>query len=73
MSEFTLQTIASSGVESTRLNLKKPADAWPHVERAARRLGNPAGVRIRVFDDEGGMIILTSASAVLMSPRGAAE
>lgn len=39
---------------------------WTRVVAVARRLKQRDGVRIRVLDDSGGILILTSASGALL-------
>lgn len=39
---------------------------WGHVVEAARRLRETTGVRIRAINEDGGILVLTSAACALL-------
>jgi hypothetical protein len=43
------------------------SEIWSHVVRVARSLRNVPDVRLRVVDADGGILVLTSVTAALLS------
>jgi hypothetical protein len=67
MSTFTLETF-EKGRETPSiksLTLDSETQVWSHVLSAARRLEGVGGGQIRVRDCNGGIVVLTSATAAL--------
>jgi hypothetical protein len=65
---FTLEVFASGGaiVETKIVRLPSERHVWRIVETVARKLKKSAGMKIRVKDDRGGIVALSSVSAALM-------
>lgn len=72
--DLTLEIINDAGAVTVRkpLHVAVRSDAWRHVVATARRLKDPLGARIRVRDQAGGILVLTSAAGALMVDREAA-
>jgi len=71
MSEFAIQLIGSDGRISTcdRLKIDRGPELWRRLGNVVRGLPSPKGITVRVTDSNGGIIVQTSAIAVLTHAR----
>ena len=67
MPRFTLEIrdVRNSVRSVSTLTVASEAHLWPYVVTAARRLKDRNGMRIRVADPSGGIVILSGAAAAL--------
>ena len=71
---YTLEVVGADNrlVFEEKLELSGERDAWSYVVCCARRLKDGHGMRIRVRDETGGLLILTSVVAALLVDKESA-
>ncbi len=64
MTPYVFEVLKDGAVIDTRsVVLPHIRHAWPEISRLAKRFGGP-GHKIRVKDEDGGIVILTGVGAV---------
>lgn len=64
---ITITGLNSRHIAEEPLRVSSDSEIWPHVVRVARSLRNVPDARLRVVDANGGILVLTSVTAALLS------
>jgi hypothetical protein len=66
--QYQVEVFEPRRQQTTRkiIHVKTEFAIWPHVVETARRLRDSSDARIRVRDEKGEVVVLTSAAAALL-------